>query len=264
MAKIADVIDKKIDKKYFRDLAEKIKNAYNTRFFNPSTRNYNDGSQMANAFPLVLGIVPNKYQQDVLNNLVNDILNKHEGHLTTGVLGSKYVIDALTQYERSDIAWKLATQTGYPSWADMVEKYTTMCEFWTLKQSHNHVMMGSIDAWFYKTLAGINLDEEHPAYENIIFKPFLAKDLSFVKASIETCRGTVSSEWELNESQLKLNIHVPFNTSADIYIPVHENAKVFEGGISVTEVDGINLHGNVKNYQVYSVDSGNYEFVVMQ
>jgi alpha-L-rhamnosidase len=179
------------------------------------------------------------------------------------VLGSKYVIDALTLYERTDIAWILATQTGYPSWADMVEKYTTLCEFWTLKQSHNHVMMGSIDAWFYKTLAGINLDEKHPAYENIIIKPFLAQDLSFVSASIETIRGTVSSKWELNESQLKLNIRVPFNTSADIYIPVNKDAKVFEGGISVRDVEGINLRGYIRNSQVYSVDSGNYEFIVM-
>ena len=262
LAKIAQIIDKNNYSTYYISLAQKIKKAYNDKYFNLLTKNYNDGSQMANAFPLFLDMVPNEYKADVLENLVQDILFTHNGHLTTGVLGSKYMIDALTKEGRNDVAWLLATQTGFPSWSNMVEKYTTLCEFWTLKQSHNHVMMGSIDAWFYKTLAGINLDEKYPAYKNIIIRPYFADNLTFAQASIETLRGTVSSKWEINETRLKMKIRVPFNTTADVYIPIGKNSRVFEGGIPIEEVKDITDQGYMNNYKIYSVVSGNYEFTV--
>ena len=263
MAKIANVINKNEEAISFSKLAEKIKNAYNNNYFNPSTQNYNDGSQMANAFPLFLNIVPEEYRKGVLENLVKDIMVTHDGHLTTGVLGSKYMIDALTGEDRTDVSWALATQKGYPSWSDMVEKYTTMCEFWTLKQSHNHVMTGSIDAWFYKALAGIQIDEDHPAFEKIIIRPFLAGDLTFARASIETIKGTVASGWERNDSGYDLNIRIPFNTKADVYLPAGEDARIIENGISAPEAEGIRFLGYKNNYHVYSVESGKYRFTVL-
>lgn len=263
LTKIAQIIQKDDDSAYYKDLAQKIKQAYNDQYFVPSTKNYNDGSQMANAFPLFLDIVPNEYKADVLENLVKDILYEHDGHLTTGVLGTKYIIEALTKEGRSDVAWLLATQTGFPSWSDMVEKYTTLCEFWSLKQSHNHVMMGSIDSWFYKTLAGINLDAKYPSYKNIIIKPYFTKDLAFAKASLETFRGTVSSEWKIIDSKLKMKIRVPFNTTADVYLPINKHTRVFEGGFPIEEVKGITEQGYVNNHKILSVVSGNYEFTVI-
>ncbi len=262
MAKIAHVINKHEEANSFSKLAENIKKAYNNKYFNPTTKNYNNGSQMANAFPLFLNIVPEEFRKSVLENLVKDIIVTHDGHLTTGVLGSKYMIDALTGEGRTDVAWALATQTGYPSWSDMVEKYTTMCEFWTLKQSHNHVMTGSIDAWFYKALAGIQIDEEHPAFEKIIIKPFLAEDLAFARASIETIKGTIASGWEKNDTGFILNIRIPFNTKADVYIPAGENARISENGKSARQGEGIKFLEYKNNYHIYTVESGNYRFTV--
>jgi alpha-L-rhamnosidase len=262
MTKIANLLNKNEDESFFSDLSIKIRKEYNDKYFNKITKNYNDGSQMANAFPLYLKIVPDKYRKDVLDNLVTDILEKQGGHLTTGVLGTKYMIDALSGEDRSDVAWTIVTQTGYPSWSDMMEKYTTICEFWTLKQSHNHVMMGSIDAWFYKTLAGIQIDEKHPAFENIIVKPYLAKDLTYASASVETIRGAVSSEWEINDSGLKLNVRIPFNTTAEIYIPAWEGAEIFESGKPAKQSESMKFSGYEKNYHIFSVESGKYNITV--
>lgn len=262
LAKIATVLEEKEDTDYFSHKAETIKKAYNNRFFNPLKNEYHQGSQMANAFPLYLGLVPEEHKKFVLNNLVDDILNKNKGHLTTGVLGSKYMIDALTQNGRADVAYLLATQTGYPSWSDMVEKYTTMSEFWTLKQSHNHVMTGSIDAFFYKTLAGFNLDENYPGCERIIIRPFIPESLSYVKSSIVTIRGKVGIHWKNNNSELSLKVEIPANMVGEIYVPINK-----EGGDSFSE----ELNPNIQNikfldatdkYRRYLVDSGVYEFVV--
>jgi len=262
LAKIAEVLEIKEDLDYFSLKAETIKKAYNNRFFNPSKNEYHKGSQMANAFPLYLGLVPEENKGAVLNNLVNDIINKNNGHLTTGVLGSKYMIDALTQEGRADVAYLLATQTGYPSWSDMVEKYTTMSEFWTLNQSHNHVMTGSIDAFFYKTLAGFNLDENYPGCKRIIIKPFIPESLPYVKASIETIQGKVRVQWENSNSKLSLNVELPPNMTGDIYIPVNKETGDSISKELILEDENIRYIDETDKYTHYLVESGVYEFVV--
>ena len=101
-----------------------------------------------------------------------------------GVLGAKYLIDALTEQGQASAAYRLATHTGYPSWANLLEAgRTTLSEFWDLHGSHNHVMLGSIDGWLYRTLAGIQLDEQHPGFEHFFIKPFVPRSLSFVTAA---------------------------------------------------------------------------------
>jgi alpha-L-rhamnosidase len=260
LAKIAKVLGKPDDEKHFSQLAENIKEAYNKEFFDKKTNDYNDGSQMANAFPIYLNLVPEEHKQAVFNNLVHDIVENNNTHLTTGVLGTKYMIDALTVADRSDVAWALATQTTYPSWAEMMKRFNTVCEFWTLKQSHNHVMMGSIDAWFYKTLTGINLHEDKPAYKVFTIKPFMAEGLTYAKASTETFRGTISSNWKRTENSFELSVSVPFNTKAIVYIPAKQEAIINESNASIEGGKGVTFIKYEKGYQIFEVVSGDYIF----
>lgn len=262
LSKIASVLEKENEKDYFSNKAKEIREAYNNKYFNKEKMEYHKGSQMANAFPLYLGIIPEKYKKGVLKNLVEDILYTNKGHLTTGVLGSKYMIDALCQEGRADVAYLLATQTGYPSWSDMVEKHTTMCEFWTLKQSHNHVMTGSIDAFFYKTLAGININENYPGCERIMIKPFIPDSLSYVKASVVTIKGKVEVSWENDTSELNLKIKIPANMLADVYLPVNKDMKdvvLDDFSDDNTEVSFVDA---TDRYIHYIIESGVYSFKV--
>lgn len=264
LTKIAKVIDKNADVEYYTELAENIAEAYNKEYLNEETGNYLTGTQMDNAFPLFLGLVPEKLQSKVLDNLVNDIVKINDTHLTTGVLGTKYMPEALAQFGRSDIAWEIINQKTYPSWNDMMSKYTTTCEFWTLKQSKNHVMMGSIDAWFYKYISGIQLDEEKPAYEIFNIEPTLLKDLNFANASVETIRGRVSSNWKKESGKLTLNIEVPFNTMSNVKIPGSKNGELLEGGNSIDNTNGIEYIGYSKGVHLLKVYSGNYSFTIDQ
>lgn len=260
LQKIARRLGKDQDAMAYEELAEKIRSVYNELYFNPETNNYNDGSQMANAFPLYLGLVDEDRKPKVLENLIVDIVEKNDTHLTTGVLGTKYLIEALSMSGRSDISWSLATQTTYPSWAEMMKRFNTMCEFWTLKQSHNHVMMGSIDAWFYKSLAGIQLTEHKPAYEEFIIKPHIAEGLNFAKASTETIKGIIKSSWEKSTSGFNMNVEIPFNCSALVYIPSEEHTDIFENDMKIEGSSGLDFVGFEKGYKIYRVSSGNYNF----
>ena len=262
MADVAGILQNNTDKEYFINLSARIRKKYNETYLNNETANYNDGSQMANSFPLYLGIVPENLKGRVLDNLVNDIVIKNATHLTTGVLGTKYMPEALARMGRGDVAWGIINHKSAPSWNDMMSKYTTMCEFWTLKQSKNHVMMGSIDAWFYKYIAGIQLDENNPAFSSFIVKPLVLDSLRSAKARIETLRGTILSEWKRINGQMTLKVEVPFNTSAMIFIPADKTAEVRESGLPVEQAPGVESSSYNDGDHIFKVHSGNYSFKV--
>ena len=261
LSKIAALLGKEEESKQYNKLAGEIKEKYNDTYFDEKTKNYNDGSQMANAFPLFLGIVPDEYEKDVLKNIIDDI-KKNDTHLTTGVLGTKYLFETLMKYDRNDIAWSLATQTTYPSWAEMMKKYNTMCEFWTLKQSHNHVMMGSIDSWFYKAIAGIRPLESAPAFKKLIIKPYPAAGLDSVKASTHTIRGKIVSQWKKTPGGINMHVEIPFNTTALVYVPDSKGKMIFCGNKKITGSSLIKVQGNEDNYTILEVGSGKYDLQV--
>jgi len=263
LSKIANVLNYNRDCLVYENLATDIRMAYNKKYFNAETGNYTDGSQMANAFPIFLEIVPEDAKNKVLENLVNDIAINNDNHLTTGVLGTKYMPEALAKNGRADVAWDIINQKTYPGWNSMMEKYTTVCEFWTLKQSKNHVMMGSIDAWFYKYIAGIQPDEKNPGWANFIIKPNLLEGLTRAETSIETIRGRITSNWALEPGKLILEVEVPFNTSAEVYIPSFENAEISEGKLQLKNVEGVEYIGYSEGNHRLKVNSGNYKFIAL-
>jgi alpha-L-rhamnosidase len=262
MSDIAKVLKMTDESEYFAGLAAAISEKYNSTFLDTLTLNYDDGSQMANSFPLYLGIVPEKFRSGIIDNLVNDITVRHNNHLTTGVLGTKYMPEALAGEGFAGIAWKIINQKSSPSWNDMMKRYTTMCEFWTLKQSKNHVMMGSIDAWFYKYLAGIQPDPNYPAFSSFKVKPFIPDSLNFVKAKVETIRGTISSQWKIENGMFTLDVEVPFNTSAVIYVPGNSYEEVKESGKPLSESEGAEYIGHDGGYHKMKVGSGKYLFTI--
>ncbi len=260
LSKVATVLGNLSDQKYFEGLAGEIKKAYNKNYLHPETGDYGDGSQMANAFPLFLGIVPENMKQKVLGNLVHDIVVDNKNHLTTGVLGTKYMPEALAQMGRADVAWDIITQKTYPSWNSMMEKYTTVCEFWTLKQSKNHVMMGSIDAWFYKYIAGIQPDEGSLAFSSFSIKPNLLDGLAYARASTETMRGRIAVDWEKQPDAFSLKVEVPFNTSATVYIPGAKNDRLYENGKTLGKVGGLEYVKYENGAHILKVGPGSYSF----
>jgi alpha-L-rhamnosidase len=262
MSEISAILGFRSDSEHFKKLASGIRNRYNSVYLDTLNAGYNDGSQMANAFPIYLGIVPPELGSRVLDNLIRDIAIKHNYHLTTGVLGTKYMPEALALKGRPDIAWKIINQKSSPCWNDMMKSYTTMCEFWTLKQSKNHVMMGSIDAWFYKYIAGIQQDDSGIAFSSFRVKPFIPDSLNYAKANIETLRGTISSRWNLDAEHFTLNVEVPFNTTAEVFIPGYPGEEVKESGKSLKGSTGIRCMGYEEGYHRIIVVSGKYIFTI--
>ena len=255
LAKAARVLDRQPEFERYTALAGEIKAAYRRAFYDAQRGQCDQGTQFSNAFPLVLGLVEESERAAVLQNILKD-LERHQGHFTVGVLGAKYLMDALTLNDRASEAFQLVNQTGYPSWAHMLANgRTTLSEFWDLHGSHNHVMMGSVDAWFYRTLAGIQPDEAKPRFEHMIIRPFIPDTLTSVEASVATMHGRVAVTWQKQKGHLQLRVSIPANTGAAVYVPAGPTARV---RCLPTRAPDRSEPGAI----VYELGSGDYELRV--
>ena len=105
---------------------------------------------------LYQGLIGMEEKEKVLSALVSEV-EKSNFHIDCGILGAKYVMHALTDLERADLAYRIATQTTFPAWGHWIAQgATTLWETWAGDSSQNHHMFSDISAWFYKGLAGIN------------------------------------------------------------------------------------------------------------
>jgi len=265
MEKMARLLGKKDHAETFHFLSKQILEAFNQKFLNKNERYYDDGSQAAQVWPLFFGMVPADYEQSVLIKLVNDIVEKHNTHLTTGYIGTKYLLDLLTQKGLKDLVWKLALKTDFPSWAYSLRNgRTTITEKWTDGGSQNHVVLGAaIDPWFYNVLAGINTDENFPGFKKFIIKPYIpSNDLEWVNASVNTLYGTITSSWQKKQDGLIIDIKVPSNTTAIVYLPKSLGATITEGGKQLSKVKGIKSMPSGLDESIFEVRSGSYSFFV--
>ncbi len=222
---IARILGREKDFVTYLEMSRRILERFNKRFFREKENQYATGSQAANVCGLLLNMTPQDKSDEVLANLVSNIKEEYNTHLTTGNQCTKYVMDVLTLHDQVDLAFELASQTSYPSWGYMLEHGgTTIWERWEMAStglvtqccSQSHPMNASIDAWFYKYLAGIQPDPSAPGFENVLIRPNVPKNLTSAFGALETVRGLVSSEWSQNSSQFAMNVEIPFNATGDV------------------------------------------------
>jgi alpha-L-rhamnosidase len=266
MEKIARVLGKHDHAEKFHLLAAEIRKAFNDKFLNRKDGYYDDRSQSAQVWPLIFGMVPADMEKSVMNTLVNDITEIRKGHPTTGYMGTKYMLDLLSEKGREDIVWEMALKTDFPSWAwSLRNGETTITEKWTDGGSQNHVVLGAaIDPWFYNVLAGIKTDERFPGFKQFTIRPFIPEnDLDWVNASVHTVHGTLTSSWEKKPGGIIFEIKVPPNTRATVHLPAGPGAEITEGGKPVSKAIGIRFVASDDSRAVFELGSGSYLFKVL-
>jgi alpha-L-rhamnosidase len=239
-ADAARVLGKTADAALYDKLAAEVRAAFNKEYYNPKTGDYADGTQTANTLPLFLGI-PTEREGGAGGRLFDDIVYKHDSHLTTGIIGTKYIMELLTRNGNADLAYDIACKTDYPSWGYMIANgATTLWELWQKREgpsmnSHNHPMFGSVGAWLYKALAGINLAPGTAGFETILIEPRMVRDLTHASGSTMTVRGEVACAWSRTERTVRVEVTIPFGSAAEVVIPELglRNIKVSEGGRTI-------------------------------
>ena len=270
LSDMAARIDRPDDVVYYQKLSDEIAAAFNREYWNEETGGYASNNQASNSFALYLGIVDEDKVPRVISNLVEDV-KKNDYHLTTGNLCTKYLLEVLSDYGYSEIAYKIATQTTYPSWGYMLANgATTLWERWEhltgdAMNSHNHPMMGSVGSWFYKYVLGIAPSAEHPGFEQFTIKPFIFEDLDFVEGQLETIRGTVKVSWRKEKNNLlKMDVTIPPNSTATVTLPADHQRKIREGGKNISRINEIEIVGVENGNIVTRIGSGEWNFEIKQ
>lgn len=250
------------DAKEYAQLAALMKDAYNKKYFDYQTARYDNNTVTANLLSLQLGLVPEGYEDKVFANVVEKTEVEHKGHVSVGVLGIQHLMRGLTRNGNKELAYRIATNTSYPSWGYMIERgATTIWELWNgdtadpAMNSRNHVMLlGDLLIWFYEDLAGIKNDPSSVAFKKIWMEPVFPEKLNSVNASHISPYGKIESSWKRDGDKLEWNITIPANTTATVKLPARFNVKVDtkQAGIHSAEESGEHL--------IVNLGSGNYTF----
>ncbi|MDD6209482.1 MAG: glycoside hydrolase family 78 protein [Bacteroidales bacterium] len=268
LTRFATLSDNPTDAVEFAKEAEAVKKAYNDKFLNKREGYYDNNTVTANILSLRYGMVPEEYKEAVFNNVVKKTLEEFNGHVSTGLVGMQQLMRGLSDYGRTDIAYKIATNKTYPSWGYMIENgATTIWELWNgntadpSMNSGNHLMLlGDLIPWFYEYLAGIKNAPGSVAFKKIAFKPYFTDDLNFVQASFESVQGVIASSWEKEDGTFRWKITVPANTTATVYLPTSDKNSIkidHKRTISAERAEFVKLDDG---FAVFEVKSGDYHF----
>jgi len=268
----ANALGKTGDANEYSKLLSRIKQAYMKEYVTPNGRLVS-GTQTAYVLALNFDMLPDSLRPLIAKRLVENI-EDYGIQLTTGFLGTPYLCHVLTRFGYDDIAYKLLFRDDYPSWLYPVKMgATTIWERWDgIKpdgsfetpgmNSFNHYAYGAIGDWMYRTVAGINWDENAPGYKKIIIGPHVTDSLSFASASLQTYYGKISSEWKRENGTLIMNVQIPVNTSATVFLPASDNDLITEGGKKINGLKEITIVDKTKDHVSVKLGSGKYSFVV--
>jgi alpha-L-rhamnosidase len=213
------------DSLYYAELYRKVQQAFLKEYIPlPPT-------QTGYVLPLYFDLLPDSLRAPAVEKLVA-LVHSHQDHLSTGFLGTPYLLPVLTRYGHTDLAYTVLLQETPPSWLYPVKMgATTIWEKWDAitpdgivgDKSLNHYAYGAVGDWLYRVAAGIS--EEQPGYRTIRIQPHFVGGLNFVKATYDCPYGTIVSSWQRKKGRIRMQVEIPPNTTALIYLPGQDQPK---------------------------------------
>ena len=262
LSKMAKLLGKPEDALKYGELAARIKTAFNAKFYDAQTGKYDNGSITAQSCALYQGLVEEGNEPAVFAALLAEI-ERQDYHMDVGILGAKYVLNTLADNGRADVAYRMLQKRTMPSYGYWIDKgATTMWERWTDKDnnddSRDHVMFGDVSAWFYKYLAGIQLDS--PGFKTFKLEPHILGDLTSARASHETVHGTILSDWKIADGQFRWQVTVPANTTATAMMPFAAVGGLTESGQPMDKSVGVSALDQKASASTFKLAPGKYDF----
>jgi alpha-L-rhamnosidase len=290
MHEMALAINETADAEHFKNVFESIKKAFSQHYSDETGQlkinqaAYGDGTgyivddmgfgghtQTAYANAIYSNILaPEK--ESKAGNFLAELIAENDGKLSTGFLGFKPLLPALSATGHSDVAYKLILSTEYPSLGfEIINGANTIWERWNSyikdvgfesnadMNSFNHYAFGSVNEWMFGNMAGIKVNQA--GYRSFIIRPEIAKEkISQVNATYHSINGQIVSSWKKQDGNLRLTVVVPCNTEADIFIPSLQNEEIYEGDKLISEQSEIRTIAFENGYLHVKVGSGTYEF----
>jgi alpha-L-rhamnosidase len=271
LQKIAVILGKENDSKEYLELMKNIKAAFQKEFITQNGR-VASNTQTAYVLALNFGLLNEDQTASAAKRLADDVAKFR--HITTGFLGASSVCKVLADYGYDDLAYMLLFNKKYPSWLYPVLKgATTIWERWDgIKSdgsfqdegmnSFNHYAYGAVGKWIYSFIAGIDSDPGKVAYKNIIVNPHTPKELTNAKANYHSIYGEIETSWKNENGSFILDVQVPANATADVYLPAESKERITEGGQPVDSIKDVQFVKADNGKTVWHIGSGKYHFEV--
>jgi len=260
---IAKVLGKSDDAAVYGKKLEDLKTNVQAHFFNADQNIYIDTRQIHLAFPMLAGITPDNLKPAVMANFDKEI-RETRPYLDMGSSGLPVLLKFLVENaEQNDILFDHLSKTTEPGYGYFLSKgETAWPEYWNDNcPSRIHTCYTGIASWFMKGLGGIREDPNQYGYQSFIIKPALVGNLTFAETRTESLYGTIVSRWEKKDDQVQMNVTIPVNSTATVYVPATDVKNVTEGGVAIPLANGVKFLRMEGTYAVFQAQSGIYQFV---
>jgi alpha-L-rhamnosidase len=261
MSDMAHAVGKEEDAKRYAELIDNIRAAFQKAYIKENG-DVGTGTQTSYVVALYTKMSPGSLEPILVDHLVKDIESRN-WHLSTGFLGTPFLLFTLADHGRTDVAYRLLLNNTYPSWGYMLSKgATTWWERWNgdsgdpAMNSYNHYAFGSVIAWVYRYMAGIDTSLSSPGFKKIVIHPHLDPRVTFARGEYDSIYGKIITDWKGSAAApFTLKVTIPANTTADIFLPAAGHTQVTESGRTINA----QRHGDAL---LVSVGSGSYNFEV--
>lgn len=224
MSQMASATGKPVDAKRYSELYEKIRSAFQTAYVKDDGT-VGNGTQTSYVLALEMKLLPQPLETAAVQKLVANI-EAHNWHLTTGFLGTPFLLFVLSEHGRTDVAYRLLLTETYPSWGYMLSKgATTWWERWNgdtgdpAMNSYNHYAFGSVVAWVYRCVAGIDTVPSGPGFHEIVIHPRPDSRMTSARGEYDSVYGKIVTEWNGTPAgPFTLKVTIPANTSAKVIL----------------------------------------------
>lgn len=249
----------------FERLSDEVRRAFQRELLDHGTGEVGNASQTAQSTALYHQLAPRELRPLVCERLVKAIHDRQH-HVSSGIFGTKYMLDVLPRYGRSDLAYELATQPDFPGWGYMLNSgATTLWEHWRFSDdvfSHNHPMFGSVSEWMIRHVAGINVPEDATGCDRIEIRPQVVGDLTWAASRYRSVRGPVESSWRLTDDAWTLEVEAPVGATAKVWAPRVYQGELTESGSPLARAAGVTVVACDSDVVVIEVKSGRYRFAM--
>ncbi len=268
VARLANIVGWEDAAARMQHYAEESQAAWEAACLDPASGRVAQGTQSQQTFALEFTQTASRSQDRIFDYLVQDLTAPADGpRLTTGIYGTRILLEQLSHRGRSDLAYALATRETFPSWGHMLANgATTLWENWEGSDgnfSNNHPMFGSVSAWFFRWLGGIQPATDAIGFDRIHIRPQLVPGLEWVKSTHQSIRGPIVSNWTAGPAANTHEIVIPPNTIAIVELPAAIDATVTESGKPVQQATGIKVLPRESMHAIrMKVLGGHYHFNV--
>ncbi|MGE5610592.1 MAG: family 78 glycoside hydrolase catalytic domain [Bacillota bacterium] len=269
MSEMAQALGRNEDAQRYAKLHEEVKAAF-VKAFLQSDGSLKDCSQTGYALAFSMGLLPEDMREKAAAKYVEEI-KRFDWHLATGFIGTPRLLPGLHAAGRDDVAYRLLLQETYPSWLFPVKNgATTMWERWNgwtpeqgfgdiTMNSYNHYAFGAVGEYLYGMVGGIQAAS--PGYKTIRIQPVIQEGLTWTKTSFDSIYGRIVCNWKYEVGRVTLDVTIPANTTATVYVPTRDPASVTESGTPAAGAEGLKFLRVESGAAVFSVESGTYRFV---